>query len=714
MLPADIRPVAQCENVVLNKIADQRLRASAERVTAHCRNWRWRLLHGLKRHLIVICCAIAATCQGIAWAGGGAGDRSGFDVSGMDTSTSPGDDFYRYANGRWDGRTPILPDRASAGTIGALDDQSQDQVRAILEAASRDPNSQMGIAYRTFCDTDGIERIGMASIEPWLGQLRSAASARTYVAAAGEAEKRGVALPVGFRVEPDDGNPGRYALVVSQDGLGMPDRDYYLLNTTAMRETRAAYRAYLTSILSVARVPDPAPAADRVLAFETAVARVSWTAAASRNARRTYNPASLARVGRSDAPLRLAAIAGAAGYRADMAVVRQPDAVAAILALMNAVPVATLRDALIIRAMHRYAAVMPSPVREAEFAFYGRIIDGVDTPEPRWRQAVAFVLTAVPDEVSKVYVAQHFSEPTRVAASTMVDNLVAAFAKRIDKLDWMTPETKVRARKKLTNFNAQIGYPNRWHDYSGLSIRRGDAFGNAIRAARFQHDWEAAKPGRPVYTWEWSATPMTVDAFANYPKVSIVFPAAILQPPFFDAAVDPAVNYGGIGASIAHEMTHHFDDQGASYDETGRLRSWWSPQDRTAFESRTATLAAQFDAYTPLPGANVNGKLTLGENIADLGGLTIAYDAYRASLGGRPAPVIDGLSGDQRFFLGWAQIWRLKYRDADLRRRLLTNPHAPAPQRVWTVRNLDAWYAAFDIAPDDRLSLARPDRVRIW
>jgi putative endopeptidase len=296
----------------------------------------------------------------------------------------------------------------------------------------------------------------------------------------------------------------------------------------------------------------------------------------------------------------------------------------------------------------------------------------------------------------------------------MVEHLVAAFGRRIDALAWMTPETKLRARRKLAGFRAQVGYPDRWHDYSALAMRDGDAFGNAMRAAVFRHDWEAAKPGKPVYRWEWSATPMTVDAFANYPKVSIVFPAAILQPPFFDADADPAINYGGIGASIAHEMTHHFDDQGARYDEQGRLASWWSARDRSAFEARTARLAAQYDAYVPLPGMHVNGALTLGENIADLGGLAIAWEAWRESLGGREAPVLDGLAGEQRFFLGWAQIWRLKYREADLRRRLLTNPHAPAPQRVWTVRNLDGWYPAFDVAPGEALYLKPEERVRIW
>jgi putative endopeptidase len=364
--------------------------------------------------------------------------------------------------------------------------------------------------------------------------------------------------------------------------------------------------------------------------------------------------------------------------------------------------------------MHRYAQVLPASLRDTDFAFYGKIIGGVDEAEPRWRMAVAFVLEAMPDEVSKVYVARYFSPATKAAAVDMVGNLVAAFDKRIDRLDWMTPGTRVRAHRKLARFQPKIGYPDRWHDYAGLSMVPGDAFGNAVRANTQHHDWEAAKVGRAVYTWEWRTTPMTVDAFANFSMVEITFPAAILQPPFFDPGADPAINYGGIGASIAHEMTHHFDDQGSKYDEGGRLAAWWSTADRAAFEKRAQALADQFEGYEPLPEIHVNGKLTLGENMADLGGLTIAHDAYRASMKGRTPPILDGFTGDQRFFLGWAQIWRLKYRDADLRRRLLSNPHAPAAQRVWTVRNLDAWVNAFEVKPGQPLYLSPGQRVRVW
>ena len=640
--------------------------------------------------------------------------RSGFDLSGMDRGVAPGDDFFRFANGAWDARTPIPADQSSTGVIGQLDAQSRVQVRAILEELARDPASRAGTAYRAFLDERRIEQRGLQPVAPWLAALRSVRTPAQYWTAAAEAGRRGVALPIAFGVEPDDGDPGRYALTIAQDGLGMPDRDYYLSDAAPMRAVRSAYLVYLAAALRAAGIADADAAARDIVQLETRIATASWTAAASRDAQRSYNPMAIAALDAGRRRYPIAALARGLAYRTTRAVVRQPDAVAAILRLVDAAPVATLRNMLIVRLLHHYAETLPAAIRDGDFAFYGRTIDGVDTPEPRWRRAVAFVLGAVPDEVSKIYVAHHFTPAARAAAETMVGNLIAAFGRRIDALDWMTPETKARARRKLAAFHAQIGFPERWHDYTGLAMRGDDAFGNAVRAASFAQRRQAAQPGRAVARWEWSATPMTVDAFANYPRVEIVFPAAILQPPFFDAGADPAVNYGGIGASIAHEMTHHFDDQGSKYDERGRLAAWWSPADRAAFEKRTAMLAAQFDRYEPLPGVHVDGRLTLGENIADLGGLTIAYDAWRASLNGKEAPVIDGLTGDQRFFLGWAQIWRLKYRDADLRRRLLTNPHAPAAQRVWTARNMTPWVAAFAVRPGQSLFLADGERVRIW
>jgi putative endopeptidase len=678
----------------------------------------WSMINSgpLRRSTTAFACAAVALTLALT-AGSASPSRallSGFDSSGMDIGIKPGADFFRYANGGWERRTRILDDQSSTGAISQLDTQSRTQVRAILERLSHDRGSRAGTGYLAFLEQDRIDGLGMAPVRPWLARMRAIATPQAYWAAAADAGRRGVPLPLTFEVDADDGHPDRYALIISQGGLGMPDRDYYLGDSVSMQQARAAYRSYLFTTLRAAGTPDAPSRADAILQLETRIAAVSWKAAASRDAQRTYNPVEIASLDAGRARYPVASLVRGLGYDTTRAVVRQPDAVAAILRLIEAEPVETLRDVMVVRMLHRYAEVLPEAVRQPDFAFYGRAINGVTEEQPRWRRAVDYVLGSVPDEVSRIYVANHFSPATKAAAEKMVQDLVAAFGHRIDTLDWMTPETKAHARRKLAAFRADIGYPDRWHDYRRLIQRAGDAFGNAVRAAAFQHNWESGKPGHRVYRWEWSAPPMTVDAFANYPRVAIVFPAAILQPPFFNPRADAAVNYGGIGASIAHEMTHHFDDQGSRYNEHGQLTPWWAAADRRAFEQRTAVLAGQFDNYEPLPGMHVNGTLTLGENIADLGGLTIAYDAYRTSLGGKAAPVIDGLTGGQRFFLGWAQIWRLKYRDADLKRRLLTNPHAPAAQRVWTVRNLDAWVRAFHVDPSDELYLPVSRRAQIW
>jgi putative endopeptidase len=373
-----------------------------------------------------------------------------------------------------------------------------------------------------------------------------------------------------------------------------------------------------------------------------------------------------------------------------------------------------LKDQLLLRSLDGFADELTDALANESFAFYGTTLSGTPEREPRWKRAVNFVKDNLGEEVGKSYVAKYFPPETKAAADTLVKNVLAAMGRRIDGLDWMSAEAKVKAHQKLAAFTPKIGYPDRWRDYSGLDIRRDDLFGNAVRASQFEHDYQIGKLGKPIYRWEWQMTPMEINAYANFGMVEIVFPAAILQPPFFDPNADAAVNYGGIGAVIGHELSHHFDDQGAKYDSTGKLAQWWTDSDVKRFKALTDRLAKQYDAYEPLPGEHVKGQLTLGENIADLAGLTVAYDAYLASLGGKPAPVIDGTTGDQRFYLGWAQVWRRNYREANLRQRLLTDPHSPSEQRVAMVRNLDRWYAAFKVQPGQKAYLASPDRVRIW
>ncbi|RZM23628.1 MAG: M13 family peptidase, partial [Sphingomonas sp.] len=388
--------------------------------------------------------------------------------------------------------------------------------------------------------------------------------------------------------------------------------------------------------------------------------------------------------------------------------------VAGIAKLVAAAPIGVLQDQLILRSLDGYADVLPKAFDDEQFAFAGTVLSGTPEQEARWKRGVQFTSGALGDEVSKLYVAQYFPPETKAAADTLVKNVLAAMDTRIDQLAWMAPETKVKAHAKLAAFTPKIGYPSQWKSYDALTITAGDAFGNEWRANEWAHQDNVGHLGKPLQRWEWGMTPMTVNAYANFGMVEIVFPAAILQPPFFDPKADPAVNYGGIGAVIGHELSHHFDDQGAKYDAKGQLTDWWTPKDVANFNALTGKLGAQYDAYEPLPGLHVKGQLTMGENIADLAGLTVAYDAYHKALGGKAAPVIDGFSGDQRFYLGWAQVWRRSYREANLRQRLLTDPHSPSEQRASVVRNLDPWYAAYKPTPGQKLFLTPEQRVRIW
>ena len=394
--------------------------------------------------------------------------------------------------------------------------------------------------------------------------------------------------------------------------------------------------------------------------------------------------------------------------------VAQPSAIQKIAVLVGKAPLGVLKDQLLVRSLDAYAPYLPSSFDKENFAFYGTTLSGTPEQEVRWKRGVNFTVGTLGDDVSKLYVAQFFPPETKAAADQLVHNIIAAMDRRIDKLEWMSPETKVKAHAKLAAFTPKIGYPSQWRDMSGLLVRRDDLLGNAMRSNEFDYAYNVQKLGKPIYKWEWGMTPMTINAYANFGMVEIVFPAAILQPPFFDPNADPAVNYGGIGAVIGHELSHHFDDQGAKYDKTGRLSDWWSPADVAAFQSRLDKLEQQYNAYEPLPGMHVQGKLTMGENVADLAGLTVAHDAYIASLGGKEPPVIDGMTADQRFYLGWAQVWRRNYREANLRQRLLTDPHSPSEFRSDIVRNMDPWYPAFGVQPGQKLYLDPAGRVRIW
>ena len=638
----------------------------------------------------------------------------GFDAAGMDRSVAPGQDFYRFANGTWARTTAIPADKSNFGMFTVLDELSRERTRDILEKAKVDPTSKIGAAYAAYLDQSAIDARGLAPIQPWLDRIHALASKADYVALAAEADRAGIETPFATYVGQDDKHPEQYALFLGQSGIGLPDRDYYLKAEGKLAETRAKYQAHLARMLTLAGEANAAARARAVVDFEARIAQAHWTRVDSRDADKVYNRMTVVELQRRAPGFDFAKYFKAIGAATGEVVVAQPSAVTAEAKLIAAAPLSVLKDQLLLRSLGTFADVLPSAFDREHFAFYGTVLSGTPEQEPRWKRAVDFTSSALNDDVSKVYVAHYFPPETKAAADTLVRNVIAAMDRRIDRLDWMSPETRVKAHAKLAAFTPKIGYPDRWRDLSGIDIGRDDAFGNNWRANRFWHEYNVARLGEPVRRWEWEMTPMTVNAYANFGMVEIVFPASILQPPFFDPKADPAVNYGGIGAVIGHELSHHFDDQGSKYDAEGRLTQWWTATDRAAFEKRTGALVAQYNQYEPLPGEKVNGALTLGENVADLAGLTVAYDAYRTALGGEEAPVLDGFTGDQRFYLGWAQVWRRNYRTENLSDRLLTDPHSPSIQRAWVVRNLDPWYAAFDPKAGEKLYLAPDARVRIW
>jgi putative endopeptidase len=638
----------------------------------------------------------------------------GFDTAGMDRSVAPGDNFYQFANGTWAKTTPIPADKSNYGSFNILDDLSRERTRTIIEEQAKDPNSRIGATYASFMDAAAVEAKGLTPFEPWLGQVRGLKAKSGLADLYAEADRLGIGIPFNMFIGQDRKASDQYALNVLQGGLGMPDRDYYLSKDAKLVETKAKYLQHLTNMLSLAGEANAAARAKAILDLETRIAQVHWTRAESRNVSKTYNKLSLPELHKVAPGFDFPAFAKADGMNVDHVIVFQPSAFKGIAALIGRTPLPVLRDQLLVRSLDAYSAYLPQKFDQESFAFFGTTLNGTPQQEERWKRAVSFTVGALGDDVSKLYVARYFPPETKAAADDLVHNMIAAMDRRIDKLDWMSADTKAKAHAKLAAFTPKIGYPSQWRDMGGLAIDRGDLLGNAMRSSRFEHDYQVGKLGGPIRRWEWGMTPMTINAYSNPTMVEIVFPAAILQPPFFDPNADPAVNYGGIGAVIGHEMSHQFDDQGAKYDLHGNLVDWWTPADAQNFQSRLDKLEQQYNAYEPLPGMHVIGKLTMGENVADLAGLTVAHDAYLASLNGAPPPVIDGVSADQRFYLGWAQVWRCKSREPALRQQLLTDPHSPCPVRTDVVRNMDPWYSAFDVQPGQKLYLTPDQRVRIW
>ncbi len=638
----------------------------------------------------------------------------GFDAAGMDASAAPGDNFFRFANGKWLDNTEIPADKSNYGMFTQLADLSNERVRKVLDEERNLETSKAGAVYDSYLNEEQVERLGLTPVNPWLDQIRAAQNKIAFQQLIPVAARNGVRGLFGGFVGQDDKDPESYIFNIFQGGTGLPDRDMYLLDNEKFQDIRTAYKGYLASMLELAGEDNAAARADAIFEFEKSIAQVQWTREDSSDSTKTYNKMTVAALDALAWGLDMTAILKAVSPKIDNVIVAQPSAIKAIAKLAAEVDLGVLKDQMIVASLRSFADVLPNKVADANFAFYGTKLSGTPKREERWKRAVAFAEGAVGEDIGKSYAARHFPAETKTAMDILVKNVLAAMGRRIDGLPWMQPQTKAKARTKLANFTTKIGYPDRWRDYSGLAVRRDDLFGNMIRSNNFDYDDNLSKLGAPLRRWEWGMLPQTVNAYANFGFNEIVFPAAILQPPFFDPKADAAVNYGGIGAVIGHEISHHFDDQGAKYDENGRLSDWWTKSDVAAFEKAGKALIAQYDKYEIFPGAFVKGEFTLGENIGDLAGLTVAYDAYKASLGGKEAPVIDGMTGDQRFFLSWAQVWRRKYREAALRQRLLTDSHSPSEQRTWVVRNLDKWYDAFNPGKDSKLYLNPDERVRIW
>ncbi len=647
---------------------------------------------------------------------------SGIDVSALDKSVRPQDDFFRYVNGTWLEKTPIPADRASYGSFEMLFDKTEADLRAIVEAAAKkggapaSDSRKIGDFYATFMDEPRVESLGIKPLEPELAAIDAIHTKADLARAFAHMLKLGCDAPFAAFTEGDFKDPKTEALFVYQSGLGLPDRDYYTKDDAKLAEYRTKYVAFLAAMDKLAGLAAPDAEASGIMALETHLAQNQWTNVETRDMGKMYNKVAVADLSKEFPGFDWAAWMGELKIASLPAViVAQPSYIKAVAAAVNDWPVDRWKPYLKSSLLRGYAPYLSKPFVDARFEFYGKTLSGTPEQRPRWKRAVAAIDANLGEMLGKLYVREHFTPQAKARMETLVANLQRAYKDGIDHLDWMSPETKKQAQVKLAAFRAKIGYPSKWRDYSKVQVVRGDLVGNMMRAQAAELEYQLAKAGKPIDPEEWGMTPQTINAYYNPVRNEVVFPAAILQPPFFNMAADDAVNYGGIGAVIGHEMGHGFDDQGRRFDGTGTMRDWWTDADAAAYEKRTARLVAQFSAYEVLPGLKVNGQLTLGENIGDLTGLTIAYRAYHMALAGKPAPVIDGLTGDQRFFMGWAQVWRSKERDDALRQQVLSNVHAPSSVRAnGPLGDVPEFYTAFDVKPGDKLYIPPDERVKIW
>jgi putative endopeptidase len=672
--------------------------------------------------LTTLSLALAATFAGAAEP---AKPVSGIDLKNIDATVRAQDDFYQYLNGGWIKATEIPADKSQYGAFHKLDDDIQPQLRAIIEAAQKDKKAKagsdtqkIGDLYASFMDEAKLQQLGYKPLTGELHKIRAIRDNKALPATIAHLAQIGVAAPYAIYVGQDAKESTRYAAHLTQSGLGLPDRDYYLKKDDAkMAEVLAKYEKHVAQMLEMVGEEDAAAAAKAVVELETAMAQAQWTRVENRDPVKRYNKVEVAKLDTLMPGYDWKAALGGAGVgnKVDYVIVGQPSYLAALNDLIAKTDVATWRRYFTWQLVRAYAPYLSKDFVDAKFAFYGTVLSGTTENLPRWKRGVGVVEKSLGEVLGRQYVAQHFPAERKARMEELIRNLTAAYGQSIDTLDWMSDATKREARAKLAKFSVKVGYPDAWRDYSKLSIGRADLVGNLMRAQVVDYQRDVNKLGKPIDRKEWGMTPQTINAYYNSSMNEIVFPAAILQPPFFDMSADDAVNYGGIGAVIGHEIGHGFDDKGSKSDGDGNLRDWWTAEDRARFQAKADMLGKQYAAFSPVAGYFVDPKLTMGENIGDNSGLAIAYKAYKISLNGKPAPVIDGLTGDQRFFMGWAQAWRSKIREAAAIQRVKADNHSPDQFRAnGTLMNQPGFYEAFGVKEGDKMYLPPKDRVTIW
>ena len=644
----------------------------------------------------------------------------GADLTAMDRAVKPGDSFWHFVNGSWNQRTEIPADRTNAGVSVLLVEEAERQVRAIVEDLARDPSRggaagrQVGDFYASWMDTSAIEANGTAPLKQYLSRIDAVRNRSDLLKLFATP---GYATPVEVGIIPDPADPTRYVAVAGQGGLGLPTRDFYLLTGERYDAIRAAYRTYVVTMHKLAGLGDADAKMQRLIDLETALAKVYWEPARQRDIKQIYNPMNRAQLNALAPQFEWEGFLKEARLGEVATVVAlETTAITEAGKMLDSVPLSTWKEYVTFHFLRTHAEYLPKAFDEAHFKMFSTALRGIPEQRDRWKRGVQLINANLGEAVGRIYVERHYPAESNRQMSELIANLRAGLEERIAASTWMDEPTKQQARAKLAAFDPRIGHPSKWIDYMPLRVDRRDLLGNTMRSAEFAWQLELARLPKPVDRALWTMTPQTVNAYYNPLMNQITFPAAILQPPFFDPAADPAVNYGAIGAIIGHEIGHGFDDQGRQFDASGRIRDWWTPAAAAEFAKRAEALGKQYDQFEPIPGTKVNGKLTMGENIGDLGGLEMAYAAYRryVSQHGEP-PVVDGFTGDQRFFLAYGQSWRSKLREDALRERLLSDPHSPPEQRVnGVVRNVDAWYRAFDVKPGDKLYVSPQERVSIW